>query len=512
MTNPRLRRLIITGGGLVLALFCGYWIAEESFFWPALALCACTAVLLAWLRCGLCAVVMAGTLFGYIVGNRGFAQAMPFNGLPLFAAELALALTLGAMAFQSAVHKVSPVRRDALNLLVLAWLVLGAARLCIDLPRYGIFALRDSAMVYYALFFFIGQSVAADPSGRRWLQGALTAALALLPPLFLAYDLAPEWFYGHLLFRGVPLILYKGDIAATVMAGGVFYFYWRVCAGWRLAWAGVLASFAGAIYPLTRAALVAFALAALLHVLALRGRMLLVLGCSLALSFVGSAAWSLARGTPFEESHAYQIGEYALTVFNVDPGGLLAEPPEGADVKGNPLDNNEFRRVWWWTVAEETLENNPGFGSGFGDDLAARFISEYGLSGDLDFSARSPHSIVLSTFGRLGFAGLSVLLGLLGAMIVASCRAAALWRRDRSAGEPVALWAMAWTIFLSACFGVVLEGPMGAVVFWTVLGMAAEAGRRVAAAPAADPGAEKSGASPAKSLQVAGTSALVSGT
>ena len=27
-------------------------------------------------------------------------------------------------------------------------------------------------------------------------------------------------------------------------------------------------------------------------------------------------------------------------------------------------------------------------------------------------------------------------------------------------------------IRLSACFGVVLEGPMGAVVFWTILGLA----------------------------------------
>jgi hypothetical protein len=33
------------------------------------------------------------------------------------------------------------------------------------------------------------------------------------------------------------------------------------------------------------------------------------------------------------------------------------------------------------------------------------------------------------------------------------------------------LWACVWTILVSACFGVVLEGPMGAVVFWSLLGI-----------------------------------------
>ena len=31
---------------------------------------------------------------------------------------------------------------------------------------------------------------------------------------------------------------------------------------------------------------------------------------------------------------------------------------------------------------------------------------------------------------------------------------------------------MSWCIFIGSCFGVVLEGPMGAVVYWTVTGIA----------------------------------------
>ena len=49
-------------------------------------------------------------------------------------------------------------------------------------------------------------------------------------------------------------------------------------------------------------------------------------------------------------------------------------------------------------------------------------------------------------------------------------------------------WCYVWAIFTSACFGVVLEGPMGAVVFWILLGAAAARGRRrtTAGAPPAD--------------------------
>jgi hypothetical protein len=37
---------------------------------------------------------------------------------------------------------------------------------------------------------------------------------------------------------------------------------------------------------------------------------------------------------------------------------------------------------------------------------------------------------------------------------------------------PLGWWSVAWVMLTSGCFGVVLEGPMGAVVFWTALGMA----------------------------------------
>jgi hypothetical protein len=54
-----------------------------------------------------------------------------------------------------------------------------------------------------------------------------------------------------------------------------------------------------------------------------------------------------------------------------------------------------------------------------------------------------------------------------------------------------ASWCAAWVLLICAAFGVVLEGPMGAVVFWTILGLAnATFLRATNALPAGDPETE----------------------
>jgi hypothetical protein len=99
--------------------------------------------------------------------------------------------------------------------------------------------------------------------------------------------------------------------------------------------------------------------------------------------------------------------------------------------------------------------------------LAARFLVEYGLTQADDFSARSPHSMIMSVFGRLGAAGLACWLAIAFAMAALALRVL----REGSADQR-GFVSLGWVIWISACFGVVLEGPMGAVVFWTALGLA----------------------------------------
>ena len=76
----------------------------------------------------------------------------------------------------------------------------------------------------------------------------------------------------------------------------------------------------------------------------------------------------------------------------------------------------------------------------------------------------------------MGVIGLIPFLMLVATMIRRTRRAARL-----GPSSETALWCAAWIILVSACFGVVLEGPMGAVVFWTLLGLASSARTAIAA-------------------------------
>jgi O-antigen ligase len=156
-------------------------------------------------------------------------------------------------------------------------------------------------------------------------------------------------------------------------------------------------------------------------------------------------------------------GVYERVVSLADPMGKRTYSDTQSFNKG---DNNLFRAVWWQAVFDETVTISPWLGLGYGYDLAERFIREYYPESGEDFSTRSPHNILLTTFARTGLVGLVPYLVISALIMVRALRAA---RRDLETG---AWWAAACVILVSACFGVVLEGPMGALVYWTVLGVA----------------------------------------
>ncbi len=169
--------------------------------------------------------ILSFLVFGYIVGNRGFAQITPLGNLPLFIGEIGLLIGAVFMALHISLKKEFPFRLDALGIAILFWIIVGTIRVVFDYPNYGILALRDFAMVYYAAFFFIAQSMAKHLYSRKIFETFLQAALLLLIPGFLLFKTYPEFFYQTLIFDGTPLIIYKGDLAATFFGIGFVYYY-----------------------------------------------------------------------------------------------------------------------------------------------------------------------------------------------------------------------------------------------------------------------------------------------
>jgi O-antigen ligase len=175
---------------------------------------------------------------------------------------------------------------------------------------------------------------------------------------------------------------------------------------------------------------------------------------------------ALVFGRGFTSTPLYRLYESVLSI-----GDYRSSRTYEADLGDKP-DNNQFRLVWWRAVVDETWSDGRWLGLGYGHDLAGEFVRIYYADAAEDFSARSPHNFLLTVFGRMGLVGFSGFAMIIFLIARRTWRAGQYARANPEESEPLLLWLTGWMILSSACFGVVLEGPMGAMVFWTSLGLA----------------------------------------
>jgi hypothetical protein len=463
--NPIWRVRIWATAATVVALVLGYQIALGNLLGAAVVGLGTLAIVgYRYQPRNLQFLVLAGLFAGYLIGNRGFAQLMPAPGIPLLPAEAGLAALCILQALERAGSD-HPRRLDLLDYLIGAWILFGVGRMFFDGRIYGIVAIRDFAMVYYAAFFYLAANLVHRHANQleKLLQVTRIAAL-VMGVIYVFTRTWPGVLENALLFRGVPLIFYKDDLVGVFAAlGAVLHFLRFEQAGrWRsvcfsLALVGVV------LFSNNRSALLALVVGAGGLVLAGRWRFggLLGLGGLVgAILLIAAAAW---RGDTWRDTPL--IGVYERVVSLADP---LGEGQYGGERTANKGDNNLFRWVWWQEVISETAAKSPVAGLGFGYDLSSRFVREYYGVGSLPFTARSPHSIVVTVFGRMGIMGLSLYASIIAIL------AWNVWRKARQqALAELTPFLGAAMIFTSASFGVVLEGPMGAVLFWSLLGAGA---------------------------------------
>jgi len=469
--EPRLRIFLFSLGAAALAAWVGFALANEEYLMATLTAGSALWIIFAWSRGPLAETWLLSFLFfGYIIGNRGFAQMAPLPGLPLFFSELSLAGLLVMTALRGALQRQLPLRRDWLNGLLLFWLALGVGRLGWDLKRYSFFALRDFAMVYYLIYFFVTQFLANHAPSRRLLHIAMLLTFALLPLTGLFSTLFSEFFISNLILGGVPLIFYKGDLLATFLFTGYIILlpagrlHWQD-SWWR--WLTALASLTLGLTLTSRSSMVGLMVAIGWLAWAGRWRPLRALIAICTVGLLAVTAYALLQKKDFNQSKAYAVYEAVVSI--ADYSGTRNYQNDLTNDKG---DNNRFRLIWWKNVAEETLQTAPALGQGFGADLTHGFLREYYATSNEDFTARSPHNIFMTTLGRMGLVGFTILLGIYFVQARSTARVARAARADPTHAEAMSLQAAVWVVMISACLGVVLEGPMGAIPFWIMLGLA----------------------------------------
>lgn len=469
--DPQLRNFLVGLAASALSIWIGISIAQEDYLVAALAAGFSLWIILSWTRGPLAeAWLMAFLVGGFVIGNRGFAQVNPVPGLPVFFSELGLGFALFLVILRSSLQRELPIRKDWLNALLLLWLGLGAGRLMSDVRSHGFMALRDSAMVYYALYFFAAQNLAAHLPSRRLLHRAITITFGLLPVFGLLSIASPAFFLSHFIVGGVPLIFFKGDLLASFLFTGFIILLPTTSGDWKgdwWRWLTAIASLVLGLSLLSRASMVGLFLALGWLVLAGRTRPLRAFAAVCGAGLLLITLVSLFQKEDFTQTKAYAIYEAVASIADLSGTGKYH-----SEQSSNKGDNNQFRLVWWKNIAEETLTTSPVLGLGFGADLSRGFLREYYPTNEMEWTTRSPHNIFVTTLGRLGLVGVAVLFSIYWVQGRITLKLARRARQDPALQDTMTLQAALWIVMVSACFGVVLEGPMGAIPFWIMLGLA----------------------------------------
>jgi hypothetical protein len=460
--------------GLLVSALAGMAVAElslSSFGTSLISAAVIAAALVAGCRIvRMSPVALAALLVlaGYLIFNRSFADLhLTLGPLPVYVGEILLLVSLPWVL----AHGIQDQRlvHHPMVLALAAWVAYGAGRLLAGGLDYGVDALRDSAIWYYGLFTIVGYVL--------WRTVRRSAWIWFLVPVFLiqAVVTAIATFTGAL---SLPLPGYdlstaptvdRADVMAVNLIGGATFFLLALRTARLQALRVLIAMLQLGLVPLLQVRAATMGVIAVLAMLGVQRRWS-TLAAIVAVPVVG--LFLLAAVNP--DVHSLR-GD--LTPKSVVDRQLSTIPLvfEGGATNADPLTDTAAWRVYWWNAlyAQTTSTTTSTlFGLGFGPNL----IDYVGYNqANPNTPLRSPHNVLMTVFSRTGIVGLVLWLSFLAIWL------RSVWvglRAGRRRGDQVRvdwlLWMVTYAvvIFVAALFGVVLEGPYGAIPFYLIVGMA----------------------------------------
>jgi hypothetical protein len=465
---------------LVVAGVCGAVAGASIFVHPLapLGLSAAASAALLIVRKALLAqlflVYLGLLLIGYAFFGRSFAH---IGVAPVYLGEVAL--VLASLVLLRHWRRVGSL--GAIEILLLAFMVLGAVHTVRFLPRDGVDALRDGVLWGYAFVAF-----AVTALLRREHFGKIADVYGLLAPAFIIWVVAgrllsqnpslptiPGSDVSVISFKGGDMGVHLAGIAALVVVG--LFLRGRSFADLGSAiliplWVIAIA-FNGSI---NRGGLFA-AMVGWGAVFLVRPSRRWTLGIVLA----GLVLSLVALADPAIEAHNRREISLDQIVANLSSTVLDT---------GDPLlDGTKHFRLRWWNDIVDYTVFGPYFltGKGFGVNLA----DDDGYQIKRDRSLRAPHNSHLTVLARMGVPGFALWILVQLAFGIGLVRA---YRAARRAGAVfwcrIDAWILAYwlAMLLNTSFDPYLEGPQGGIWFWAVIGMGLAA-MRVQRGLTADP-------------------------
>lgn len=480
------------------AAIAGYAIAVNPLIAMGIFLAASSLILVTLdTRLGRLFLVLTSVL---LAGYAFFGRAFAYLGIPpLYVGELVLAL--GLLAFVWAPRR----KRLAMPILLLiVFVALGALRTIPFLGVHGIDAVRDAALWYYALYAVLIYLMLQPEHltvAVRWFGRLL--------PWLLVWFAATSLLYGVLrnvtvTLPGSPISIFsvkQGDRGVLLACAAAFLLLglynsnqsrmWfptsLLWGAWCIAFLVVAAINRGGLLSVTLALLLVFLLSPSRHWLK---PALLVCSAGLVL-LVWDPQINIGTARSLSVS---QLASNVASIFSSEESG-----------QGALQGTRSWRLNWWGEIWNYTVRGEHFWGGkGFGINLA----TEDGFQVLANESLRAPHSSHMSVLARMGVPGLMLWLSIQLGFAISLGRSIFRSRaQDQDEQARIKTWLLAtWlAAMVNSSFDVYLEGPQGAILFWSVFG-AGLAAVRADSQPAESPNGKHAsleqgavGASPARS-------------
>ena len=409
-------------------------------------------------------------LAGYATFDHAFAW-IHIPGTPIYPGEAGLLVGFGMAVFATGYIRL--IARAGWPVALLGGFILwGLARTLPYVKQYGIDALRDASLWYYALFALLVVAVLAANGGRlqRWAR-----LFARLAPLLVIWGIAGVLLGEHRVGPSIPgstvaVLSHKiGNVAVTTAIAVAFL--WLVPTGvWgsrvRTALTVIGLCVIGMAGTQNRGGMVAAAVGLGLVILMTRAPMRL-LNISLATvvaAVLVAGGFGLAVGAG-KAQRTVSVDQLVQNVASLTQGGSST----------NQLSGNVAFRTELWSGVIALVDQNHAqvVGLGFGRNLAA----ELGLQGtNPNDPLRSPHNSHVDVIARMGAVGAVLWFSLWGvwlaAVLIARKRFQQRGQRIHQGMAELAIVGVV-VIMVNAFFDPTLESPPVAIWLWTLFGIGA---------------------------------------
>jgi len=411
------------------------------------------------------------TLTGYVVLNYGFENLSvpvgPLRFIPVGELLMGAALTVAILRFRG------PQFRDALRdpsiICVLALLALTLIHLALDLPEYGLYALRDGTSSFEALFLLLGILWAARERNiellTKWLMFLFIVTMAY-SYTFPWREQLQSWSLISGPFHAVSLLGNYQELAVYLVSGGLFCIWVAPTASkWPRWLLGMLAiaQLAGLGILQSRTMYVGIALILML-LFFLRETKRASQFLSILASGLGALVLTIVLLTAVGWKVRGRLGPVDLSSLRNEVRSIWPSSVESHDL-GHEAD----RRAWYGEVWNK-LRSSPShllLGVGYGQPLID-FLSETGQP------IRQPHNSSLNVFGRLGLLGLSIWLLFVSGVLKRLWNGVREARKRGAVSCPLRLWLLAFSVLglLDSMVQPYFEFSHSAVPFYFLVGVA----------------------------------------